>query len=251
MKFRFVPTTNARAFMAAYDALERRGATEASLMVVEGEPGLGKTSTLSWWAIDNDAIYLRAKREWTPAWMMKELLAELRIAPEHGFEKNFGQAVRALTGRMDHARQTACPFAIIIDEVDYVARNSKVLETLRDLSDLIEVPVILVGMARIKSALVRFPQVASRVAQYVSFVPLAAADTAALVAGRCECEVDPALVDLLHAHAKGRAREVLEGIASIERHGARLGRPVTIADMAGQALLNDRATGRPIVVRAA
>ncbi len=31
-------------------------------MIVDGQPGLGKTSTVNWWAVRNECIYLRAKR---------------------------------------------------------------------------------------------------------------------------------------------------------------------------------------------
>ena len=65
MKNAFVETGNVKRFQTALTALERRGAAEACLMVVDGLPGLGKTTALYRWATQTGAIYVRAKKEWT------------------------------------------------------------------------------------------------------------------------------------------------------------------------------------------
>ncbi len=46
MKSAFVQTTNVRRYLQALSALEDRGASEACFIVIDGEPGLGKTTTL-------------------------------------------------------------------------------------------------------------------------------------------------------------------------------------------------------------
>ncbi len=249
MKHAYVLTSNTQRFLGGIDAVERRGASEACLVVVDGLPGRGKSYTAQWFSIRSDVPYLRATREWTPAWFLRALLTELRVVPEQSFEKMFKQALMALSQRAEHARTAGSFFGLVIDEVDHVVRSSKIMDTIRDLSDLVEVPMILIGMGKVRSALARYPQTASRVAQYVEFEPLTLDDTRALVAGRCDVAVADDLVDLVHSSAKGYAREVLEAIASIERCCGRLGRPATVADMVGQVLLYDRATGRPIIVR--
>ena len=71
MRPTFVKTQNYRRFMGALEALEARGAEECCLVVVDGLPGLGKTTILSRWAADNACVYLRAKVEWVcPAWAL-------------------------------------------------------------------------------------------------------------------------------------------------------------------------------------
>lgn len=251
MKAVFVQTSNTGRFLDAIDAVERRGAGEACLMVVEGEPGQGKSAAAKWWTVQNGAVYIRAKRNWSGPWLLRELLGELRVTPEYSFEKMFGQAVKAIGLRMAEARATQSSWGIVIDEIDHVSKNGQILETLRDLTDLTEVPLIMVGMGYVKKALTRFPQVASRIAKYCEFEGLPLDDTRALVAGRCDCPVADDLVQMLHKVSHGMSREILEGISTIERTGRRLaGRPVQVADLDGQAIINDRATGRPIIVRA-
>jgi len=249
MKPTYVATANTRAWLDGYDAVERRGATEACLMVVEGLPGLGKTRTAQWWAAQHLLPFARAKRDWTTAWMMKDLLAELRVVPETSFPKMFKQAVSALANGAALARASGDPFGVVVDEVDHIVGSSRMMETLRDLSDTAEVPFILIGMGKVQSGLTRYLQITSRKATDVRFMPLSLDDSRAIVAARCECAVSDDLVDLLHTTAKGYARELLEGIAAIERQCRRLDRPAAIADMVGQVLMNDRTSGRPIVVR--
>ena len=50
MKRTFVKTTNASRFLSGVQALNQRGAEEACLVVVDGEPGLGKSAVIQWWA---------------------------------------------------------------------------------------------------------------------------------------------------------------------------------------------------------
>jgi len=251
MKPIFVKTRNARTFMDGLQALNQRGANEACLVVLDGEPGLGKSATSHWWAVQNQAVFLRAKKEWTPTWFLREMLGELRKTPEHSFERMFRQTVQALGERAAAADRDDVPFGVVIDEVDYISRSSRLLETVRDLSDMLEIPFILVGMGRVRHNLTRFPQVASRVGQYVEFKPAPLEDTRAMVEGLCEVPVRDDLVEFLHKVSGGRFRETKEGIAAIERFGRRNADPegVGVLAMAGQVLLNDRGTGKPILVR--
>ena len=250
MKPIFVKTQNATAFLAALSALEQRGASEACLVVVDGKPGLGKSATTYWWACENQATFLRAKAEWTPAWFLRELLFELRITPEHSFERMYKQAINALGNRAAAAERDQQPYAVLIDEVDHISRNSRLLETMRDLSDMLEIPFILVGMGRVRHNLTRFPQIASRVGQSVEFDVSPLEDVRKMILAQCEVQVEECMVAFLHKASSGYFREVKEGMASIERFGRRnSGKPVSVKNMAGEVLLIDRTTGKPIVVR--
>ena len=248
----FVKTENSNRFFAGLLALADRGASEACFLVVDGEPGLGKTTIVYRWVVQEGCVYLRAKKEWTPGWMLRELLESLKITPEYSFEKMYRQALGALAGQASAAERDGTTFAVVVDEADHISRRGEILETLRDLSDMLEIPFVLVGMGRIRNNLSRFPQILSRVAQPVEFKPCPLSDVAALVKGLCEVPVGDDLVAFLHAVSKGFTREVKEGIAAIERFGKRNpGKTVDCALMDGQPLLTDRATGKPILVRVA
>lgn len=249
----FVETSNVSRFMRALDALNQRGAEEACLVVVDGQPGLGKTTTLKHWVAQSGSVYLRAKREWTPNWMLAELLTELGVNPPQAFSKKYTKALEELAGRQANAMISNAAFGLVIDEADHISSKSKILETVRDISDMIELPTILIGMGKVNDNLTRFPQVASRVSQKVRFKPCSRDDVRALVAGRCDVPVADDLLDFVLKASGGFNREILEAIASIERFGLR-NEPdacgLTCADMAGQVLLIDRARNAAIKVPA-
>ncbi|MCA1492728.1 ATP-binding protein [Ensifer sp. NBAIM29] len=251
MKNAFVETSNVKRFLAALSALEERGAQEACLVVVDGAPGLGKTTTLKHWVAQNGCIYLRAKKEWTPSWFMNELLETLRVHPPHSFQKKYAKVLEELAIRQNTAGMERRSFGLVIDEADHVSSKSAILETIRDISDMIELPTILVGMGRVNDNLARFPQVASRVSQKVRFEKATKDDVRLLINQRCEVKVADDLVDFVLTVSQGFNREVLEAIANIERFGLRFDpdeHGVTMRDMAGLALVNNRRSNQPIKV---
>lgn len=251
MKNVFVETANVKRFLAALSGLEARGAQEACLIVVDGAPGLGKTTTLTNWVAQNGCVYLRAKKEWTPSWFMTELLETLRIHPPHSFQKKYAKALEELATRQASAMMERKPFGLVIDEADHVSSKSAILETIRDISDMIELPTILVGMGRVNDNLARFPQVASRVSQKVRFEAATIEDVRALIDARCEVKVADDLTQFVLKVSGGYNREVLEAIANIERFGLRFeagDEGVTLPDMAGQIIVNDRRSNQPIRV---
>lgn len=252
MRRTFVKIDNVNRFLAAFTALENRGAEECCFMVIDGLPGLAKTSVTEWWAAENDAVFLRAKAGWDKNWMMADILTALGTVPSHSYKSKFDQILITLSQRQQEAALAGRSFAVVIDEIDHICRRGDMLDRLRDLTDHLQsVPVILVGMDKVRPNLLRFPQIASRVAQYVQFTPASLEDTRALVEGLCEVPVSDDLISYLHHVSKGRVREIKEAIMVIERVGklAR-GKTVDRAMMAGKVLLNSRDTGNPIKVEA-
>lgn len=251
MKNTFVETANVMRFHGALSALDARGASEACLLVVDGEPGLGKTTALMHWTAQNGSIYLRAKKEWKPGWFANELLDSMRVDQPHSFERKYQKCLQELALRQNMANIERRSFSLVIDEADHISSKSAILETIRDISDMIELPTILVGMGKVNEHLKRFPQVQSRVSQKVKFEKLDVADVRRFVDRRCEVKVADDLVKFVHQVSGGYNREVMEAIASIEKFGLRydVGEDgVTMGDMAGQQLLKNRHTGKIITV---
>lgn len=251
MKNEFVKTKNVKIFYEGLTALSNRGAREACLMVVDGKPGLGKTHALNWWACRNDCIYIRAKKNWTPNWLMKDLITSLGEHPAFSFEKMFQQALNLLGQRASDAERDGRVFAVVIDEIDYICRSAKMLETLRDLSDFLEIPFILLGMGVVRHYLGNFPQIASRIGQYISFSPLDFEDTKLLVQKLCDAKVDDRLVEFILNVTHGFVREIKEAIASIDNFYKRNPgiETVTLELMEGQRLMYSRKDSAPILVR--
>ncbi|MRN48685.1 AAA family ATPase [Brucella sp. 10RB9214] len=196
-------------------------------------------------------VYLRAKKEWSPSWFMNELLENLRVTPPHSFPKKYAKALEELAMRQNSAMLDRRAFGLVIDEADHISSKSSILETIRDISDMIELPTVLVGMGKVADHLARFPQVASRVSQRVSFQPASKDDVKALIAARCEVKVADDLIEFVLKVSQGLNREVLEAIANIERFGLRFDagdEGVTLADMAGQVIMNNRHSNKPVMI---
>lgn len=221
-------------------------------MVVDGQPGLGKTTALHRWASQSGCVYVRAKKEWRPGWFLGDLLAQFRIAPAHSYQKKYTQALEAMLQYQSAMAIQRRTFAVVVDEADHVSRSADIIESIRDFSDTGDIVFVLVGMGKIRDNLTRFPQVASRVAQYVRFEPATADDVRAFFEKLCEVPVADDVIGFVHHVTQGFNREIMEAVASIERFGRRnkasAEAPVRLSAMAGQPLINDRRTGMPILV---
>lgn len=252
MKNAFVETSNVKRFHLALTALERRGAQEACLMVVDGLPGLGKTTALFRWAAQSGAVYIRAKKEWTPSWFLNDLLSQFRITPQFSYQKRYAQALEAMLQKQSSLTLQRKTFAVVIDEADHVSRNSRIMESIRDFSDMGDIVFVLVGMGKIRDNLTQFPQVSSRIAQYVRFEHASLEDVRGFYDVLCDVPVADDVVAFTHRVTRGFNREVKEALSTVEavgkRNNAGPSSPVTLAQMAGLALINDRATGAPILV---
>jgi len=244
--------SNVVAWLAAFEALKSRGASESCLMLVDGEPGLGKTRTAQWWGVQVGAIQVRAKQGWTHSWCLQDLYEATsgKPATTKSTSALFKMLCDALTERQVQAQRTGKTVVISIDEADHaVAGGKDVVEAIRDITDTLEIPTVLVGMDRVAKRLNRYPQVASRISQKVQFKPLSLADVRSVISTVCEVEVKDDLIAFTHRACGGYTRELKEAIASIERFGLRQsGAAVGVEAMRGQTLLHDRATGAPMVV---
>ena len=209
MKKGFVQNSNYARFVQAVKAVEHRGAREASLMLVTGPAGLGKSETVDRFAVDTNAIYLRAKETWTKRGMLSEMAEILRI-PTNATNHEMQARIIGAIG----ARQTP----IIIDEAEFTVRTTaSILECVRDISDLTETLVVLVGMETMETRIARYPQISSRVAQVVHFQPLTEQDVQLTCKQLAEVEIAPDLVRELLRQSDGKMRLVMNGIATIER----------------------------------
>lgn len=233
MHNRFVKTSNVSRFLAAIDAVEDRGAPEASICLVGGDAGYGKSRCGFWWALHNDAVFLRIKAAATPHWVLTDLVRELgEQAPAHTCEKLYGQAVGYL---MKHARP------IVVDEVEQAVKNDlRALEILRDISDFCEIPLILIGREYVRGKLKRHRQLHTRISGYVEFGPATAEDVRLCVEELCEVPVAEDVVARIHDESEGHIREIVKAIANVERVGKkRKGETVTLDLLEGRPICQD------------
>lgn len=242
MKKQFVKTANYELFRTGITAVENRGAAEASLMLVTAEAGFGKSTTVDNWAISAGAAYIRAKEGYTPAWFRSDLAENLKI-DTRGRPKDVFARIAGFVGGNQ--------VPIVVDEVEHCFdNNAAVLEAVRDLSDLTEVLVIMVGMGQVQARIARHRQISSRIARVVEFQPATLEDVRLTCHQLSEVEIQADLVKEIHDVSGGRMRDIMNSIATVENFAKRNGaKTVCLADMSGQTLNHDWQVRRPRLVK--
>jgi DNA transposition AAA+ family ATPase len=249
MRSKFVYTENVTKFYDRLRDVQHRGAKEACIVVVDGAPGLGKTTCMSHFVTQTRSIYLRANQGWDYRFLIDVLLKEMDIMPPRTKTARYERLIEGLGERARASDQDGQTFSLVIDECDQVSSRREVMETIRDLSDIQFMPTILVGMGRLRDNLLRFPQIESRAPRKVRFAPASVEDARKVIEARCEVPIAEDLSNFMWKVSKGFNRELLEAIAHVERSGLRLDygeSGVTLADMAGQVVTYDRETGNAI-----
>lgn len=241
MKDLFVKTSNYVAFEAGINKALARGALESTNVLVYGPPGTGKTENVDYWAIQNEAIHLRANHGWTPRQFMKELATKAGIDGSGSAQSLFDRLLSFMVS-------SGTP--LVIDEVNHcLADAGGVMETIRDFSDRTETLVIYAGDERVIPKIGRHAQIASRFSAVVEFKFASLADVRQLCDELAEVTIADDLAAYLHQQSGGRVRGVIDGIAVAERVGRKTSGRVGLADCEGMEMMFDWQTRRSAVVK--
>ncbi|KAB2888414.1 MAG: AAA family ATPase [Desulfobulbaceae bacterium] len=232
MKVSFVQTDNVKKFLIASSAVEERTATEAKFVLVTGDAGFGKTETCQWWGVRREAVFVRVKAAATPHWFLTDLVRELGEEPAAKTEQLFAQSYGLLARKQ-------CP--IVIDEVENaIGANVKVLDTLRDLVDPLEITVVLCGREHVKPVLRRKREVWTRISGVAEFGPLTAEDVAKVCGELAEVPIGADVVAEIARQSEGYIREVIKAIGNVERIGRKQrGKTVTMEEVGQQTLIHE------------
>ena len=176
------------------------------MALVYGEPGLGKSRTALWLAAQNDAIYIRSSNLMTGRWFLEELVEELGDMPRYLTSDLFRQCINKLVEK---------PQMIIIDEIDYLAGDKKAIETIRDIHDKTNVPVILVGMSMADKKLLRYRHLYDRLSEIIKFNSFSFEDVKNIVNQLSEIQVTDPAISLIH-NQSNRFRQIVRLITKIE-----------------------------------
>lgn len=209
MKNQLAKVKNVVNFASTLHELVHRDAGMPGMGLVYGFTGSGKTTTIAWSLNQLNGLYVRATSVWTPFAMYRALLKELGISPLHSAAKMMDAAVEQLLSN---------PRPLFVDETDYLLKDSRMLEGLRDLHDLANVPVILIGMEGIETKLVHRKQLARRISQWLEFAPCDVQDTALLAETCCAVQLGDDLLQLLHKQSGGSIGQMVVGLGRLESY---------------------------------
>ena len=206
MKKVFVKTNNVKSFITMMNNLQNRAEGVPGMALVYGEPGLGKTQTINWWAFKNNAILVRCTQLMSARWLLSEILEEMGEIYGYKISDCFKLVVRNLLVN---------PQIIIIDEVDYLTVDSRAVETLRDIHDKTNVPIVLVGMINAKSRLKKFNHLYDRLSEIVKFEKFSKNDIKTIVQELSEVEMTDCAIRYIYTNLN-RFRQIVKVINKAE-----------------------------------
>ncbi|MFI3300455.1 MAG: ATP-binding protein [Candidatus Gastranaerophilales bacterium] len=206
MKRVFVKTKNIKSFIAVATRLKNIQGNLPKMGLIYGEPGLGKTNAILWWAIQQDAILLTAKNGMTARWFLSDLVSELGETPLYQRCDLFEQAVKKLIEK---------PRMLIVDEIDYLAGKDAAIETIRDLHDRCGIPVLMIGMDNADKKLSRCKHFFDRIVEIFRFTSFDFDDVKDIVNQLSEVKIDDEVIEIIHQKAN-RFRQIVKLILKIE-----------------------------------
>lgn len=206
MKKVFVKTNNVKRFITMMNNLQNRAEGVPGMGLVYGEPGLGKTQAIKWWAFKNDAILIRCNQMMSARWLLKEILDYMSEIKPYTVSELFNEVIRNLI---------LTPKILIVDEIDYLTIDSKAVEILRDIHDKTNIPVVLVGMTSANSRLKKFSHLYDRLSEIVKFERFSKSDIKTIVKELSEIELTDCAIKYIYSNLN-RFRQIVKVINKAE-----------------------------------
>ena len=201
MKKVFVKTNNVKRFITTMNNLQNRAEGVPGMGLVYGEPGLGKTQAIKWWAFKNDAILIRCNQMMSARWLLKEILDYMSEIKPYSISDSFDEVIRNLI---------LTPRILIVDEVDYLT-----MEKNKSIHFLPNIPVVLVGMTNAHSRLKKFSHLYDRLSEIVKFERFSKADIKTIVKELSEIELTDCAIKYIYSNLN-RFRQIVKVINKAE-----------------------------------
>jgi hypothetical protein len=206
MKTIFLETRNVARFREALSVLEDTDRGQPGLGIAWGQAGRGKTFCAREYAVRTGAVYMRYLQDWTPRAMLAELCRQLNGSEPHTVDRAKKIAVELL----DKKRQT-----VLVDEADRL--DAGLVEHLRDVHDLVGVPVVLIGEEGLFSKINAHRRIWSRVTQTVEFGPITTEDISLFGIEAAGLRLDPEAAQKIGARSGGDFRLVWTDMHALEQ----------------------------------
>ena len=207
MKKVFVKTKNVKQMVSMLNRLRDREEGIPGMGLIYGEPGLGKTYAITWWAAQNDAILIRSANLMSARWLLEEIVEELGEIPYNKFSDIFNQVV---------AQLIKTPKTIIVDETDYLTIDSRAVETLRDIHDKTNVPIVLVGMGTANKRLQRHKHLYDRLLEIIKFESFGKQDITSIIDQLSEVRFTDCAKKFIYTRTN-RFRQLVKTISKAEQ----------------------------------
>lgn len=199
---RYAPIRNIAGCMHLVEKLRNRGGQDQNIGVMHGFPGVGKSWASAYAQNKTGAIRIVVWDKMTRKTLVQNILAELGVGqPRGSLDALKRQAVLLLS------EEPGRP--LIVDEADRLL-HAGIIETLRDITDSSQVPVLLIGEENFPRKLLEFDRLHSRVLDWFPAQLCDAADARKLA--DCfvpDVELSDDLIEKTRLASDGRARRIV------------------------------------------
>ncbi|MCG9624607.1 ATP-binding protein [Vibrio mediterranei] len=209
MKPVVAPVKNLLSTQIALENLRQSAYGVPLVGLVHGLTGYGKTTAITYLYNQVNGIYVSARAHDSTSSLLHRIVEELGSQPMHRINKNVDFIIEKMS--MDER-------PLFIDEADYLMQDKRMLETVRDLYDGTEVPIILIGMDQIARRISTHKQFYNRISEWVEFKPADMDDVQTMADYLLEdgIKVDEELLNHLRISTGGELRRITIGLQKIE-----------------------------------
>jgi len=195
---------NVAAMLTLVETLRNRPQISSGFGVFSGPSGYGKTVASTYAQNQYGCVYIEAREFWTRRAFCEALLEELGQKPRGTIPQMMKDIVQVLGHDIGQA--------LIIDEADKLV-DKGMIELARDIQEMTNAPVILVGEEKLPTKLQSFERVHNRVLDWVLAQPCDVQD-ARLLARRIVpgIEIEDALLEKMCRETGGRTRRVANSL---------------------------------------
>ncbi|WP_368166048.1 AAA family ATPase [Aeromonas sp. R9-1] len=240
MKHKIVEVKNMIKTEQLLDNLLNRSSIVPGIGLIHGPSGYGKTTAVQWLFNQDEVngIYVRCYKADTVTSLLQQIAKEIGISPRHNLRNQIACIIEAVREQ---------ELTLFVDEADYVVSNARIMETLRDIYDATEQPLILVGMEEIARRISQRKQLFNRISQWIEFRPADLEDVSLIAREMLEVgiEIDEALLDLIRKRANGVVRTIVAALDKLEKIALSSGATrICLEEVDASELLHDVRRGR-------
>ncbi len=209
------PLANVALCMRALERAMKRPEHLPGIVAFYGLSGEGKTTAAIYAANHYRAYYVEAKDSWTRKAMLLAILNEMGVVPAKTTYDMVSQAAEQLV-------KSRRP--LIVDEMDHIVRRNLV-ETLRDIYEGSNAPMLLIGEERIEINLRPTDRFHNRVLDWVPSQPASFDDAKHLRGLYCKrVKIADDLLRALHEAVNGNTRRICVNLERVQETALELGK---------------------------
>ena len=244
MKLKIVEVKNLIRTQDMFSNLRTGSEIIPKMSLVHGDSGYGKTTSVTYLtnqltSFGSQPIFIRCIATDSTSSFLARIMRELGSDLIYPLRKS----VDFIIERMNDLQ-----VPLFIDEADHIIGQAKTMETIRDLYDATEQPVVLVGMEQIAKRISHRKQLFNRISEWVEFMPADIEDVNLFATELLEggITVGEDLLDHIRIKSGGEVRRILIALDKIEQFA--FSNEIDYVDQErwgdGQLFLDHRGRGR-------